>query len=831
MSTAASSWYQDEAALLEELRRSGEARGAPAVPGYDGLVEIARGGQGVVYAATQRSTRRAVAIKVLIDGGWASAAARRRFEREIDVVASLRHPGIVAVYDSGVTADGRPYLVMEHVEGRPFDVAVGAPAADLRSAASAVASVCEAVQHAHQRGVIHRDLKPSNVRVDGEGRPRVLDFGLAKAAGDGAVGPTVSVTGQFMGSLPWASPEQALGEPDAVDVRSDVYALGVMLYQVVTGRFPYDVTGGLKTVLDRIASEPPAPARGLRAGVDEDLATILGKALAKEPGRRYQSAGELGADLRRWLAREPILARADSAWYTVSRTLQRHRLAAGAGVVVLAATAGALVVSLRALSAARAERDRAEAQSVEARAQASRARAVAQVVRDVLLAANPGVNAREMKVIDALGPARATVGDTLRDQPEALVAVRATLSAAYRNLQAFDDAAEQARLGLEVAEARLAGPGRETASARTAYAAALTDLGRPAEALEHAARAMADAERVGGDSPEMIEAMQAYATALDELRRTDEAEKVKRDAAERAARVFGPDSAEALGALGNLGRTLYERGELREAVAILEGVVERSRRSLGPAHVATLSPISTLVASYQQLGQKEKAEPLAKEAWESISRAYGPASASALTYANNYAVLLHNTGRSAEALPIAESVVEGFTKLFGEEHQSVLRSMTLLGSVYGGVGRNDDQIRVQGRALELAERSLGVSSPAWVYILNNYAQSLGTAGRYAEAEAQLTRAVPVVDGVFGEKHSMPATIWYNLAVTKVKGGRPAGEARALFERAVERFLATLGPASDWTKDAVDELAKLLESQGEPAEAARWRERLKSASGG
>jgi serine/threonine protein kinase len=276
--TTVGSWHQDEASLLSIARRA--RTGVPVIPGYADLVELKRGGQGVVYSAVQRSTHRKVAIKVLLAGHLATEAQKRRFERETELAASLRHPNVVRIYDSGMTGEGWAYLVMEYVEGRAIDEHARGLSGESRARAlvGVFTKVCDAVAHAHQRGVIHRDLKPSNIRVDDGGEPHVLDFGLAKLEG---VQETreVSVSGQFLGSLPWASPEQADGT-DAVDVRSDVYSLGVVLYQLLSGRLPYDVEGSMTRALENIRGATPHPLEG--SGVDEDLATIVLKCLVKE---------------------------------------------------------------------------------------------------------------------------------------------------------------------------------------------------------------------------------------------------------------------------------------------------------------------------------------------------------------------------------------------------------------------------------------------------------------------------------------------------------------------------------------------------------------------
>lgn len=327
------------------------------IPGYDIVREVHRGGQGVVYQAVQRSTRRDVAIKMMKQGPFATLADRARFEREIETLGRLDHPNVVTVFDAGVAA-GAHYFVMNYVDGLPLDEHVerargmgggaeiggeGGPARQPREALGGTlrlfAKVCDAVHAAHLRGVIHRDLKPSNIRVDVHGEPHVLDFGLAKSSSAGS-DSAMTRTGQFVGSLPWASPEQVEGAAEKIDLRTDVYSLGAMLYQLLTRTLPFDVGSNLRDAFDDIVKrEPRAPSAAAReagAGrLDDELDTIVLRCLAKDRERRYQTAGELARDLRRYLACEPIEAKRDSAVYVLRKTLRRYRWQASAAATFI----------------------------------------------------------------------------------------------------------------------------------------------------------------------------------------------------------------------------------------------------------------------------------------------------------------------------------------------------------------------------------------------------------------------------------------------------------------------------------------------------------------
>jgi serine/threonine protein kinase/WD40 repeat protein len=342
-------------AQVEGLAPAAAAAGIPgfspqqSFPGYEVLAEIHRGGQGVVYLAMQSSTGRQVAIKVLRADSLASRSARARFEREVRVLASLHHPGIVAVHDSGKAGDCF-YCVMDYIPGRNLDQEVAAGDLSVQEQVALFARISEAVATAHFLGIIHRDLKPGNIRVDPQGNPLVLDFGLAKyesrEAGGSRQPPIATHTGEFVGSVPWASPEQVEGA--ALEVRSDVYSLGVVFYQMLTGQFPYPLSGSVRQVFDNILHHPPAPPRRLRREIGGDLETILLQCLQKDPQRRYASAAELSHDLTAVLQHRPISARRDSAWYVLRKLLRRHWAVStltGLALVLSLAFVASLVIS------------------------------------------------------------------------------------------------------------------------------------------------------------------------------------------------------------------------------------------------------------------------------------------------------------------------------------------------------------------------------------------------------------------------------------------------------------------------------------------------------
>ena len=326
-------------------------QGLPPIGGYRLLETLGEGGMGTVYKAEQDRPRRIVALKV-IKPGVITEEMRRRFDRETQVLGRLQHPGIAQIYEAGTTdqaTGGQPYFAMEFVaDGRPITAHAAAARLTTDVRLALLAEVCDAVHHAHQRGVIHRDLKPANILVDPTGQPKVLDFGIARVTDSDIQATMQTDVGQLLGTLPYMSPEQVAGDVLDLDTRSDVYALGVVLYELLAERLPYEVAGRALTEVARvIAEEEPASLRTPGRTLDADVELIVRKALEKERTRRYQFAAELAADLRRYLAHEPIEARAPTTIYQLRKFARRHVALVGG----VAATVVALVIRRRSRSA------------------------------------------------------------------------------------------------------------------------------------------------------------------------------------------------------------------------------------------------------------------------------------------------------------------------------------------------------------------------------------------------------------------------------------------------------------------------------------------------
>ncbi len=435
---------------------------------YELLTEVSRGGQGIVYRARDVRNGRIVAVKRLVAGSLASLPTRQRFERELETAAALDHPNIVRVYGFEGGGGGQPLLAMQWIDGTPITEWVMPEDREPRSQREILelfVKVCDAVHHAHQRGVIHRDLKPSNILVDAADEPHLLDFGLAKLQpGLNGSDSGVTLTGQFLGTPAFASPEQVRGGPTAVDVRSDVYSLSVVLYRVLTGTMPYPVDGSLADVFQSIEhADPRAPSSV--AAIDRELDADLLKALSKHPRDRYQSANRLGTDLIRYLHGEVLEAKADGRLYVLGKTLRRYRVAVSVATLCLV-----VLVDFSATMSVMYSRAEREAEN---------ARQVRQFLLEMLASASPyRTGDSSIDLDDMLQRTAGRIETDLAGQPAAQAGVHFTIARIYAGLWKWKDAEPHLRIALMQYRQLYGNEHPEVASCLTLLGRSLTFQGR-----------------------------------------------------------------------------------------------------------------------------------------------------------------------------------------------------------------------------------------------------------------------------------------------------------------------------------------------------------------
>jgi len=816
------------------------------LPGYEVLREIHRGGQGVVYEAVQRSTGQHVALKVMKEGPFADASERARFEREVRILATLNHPNIVAIHDSGRAA-GHDYVVMDYIAGRPLDEHVRAMAsgqwrpadqalggrlaglatapmsadAMLREKLRLFVIICEAVNAAHVRGIIHRDLKPGNIRVDEGGRPHVLDFGLAKVS-EGDLAETVTQSGQFVGSLPWASPESAAGRQDQIDIRSDVYSLGVMLYQLLADRYPYPVVGPVRDVMNTIATvEPERPSRHA-PGLDDDLDTIVLKCLAKEPARRYQSAADLARDVTRYLSGEPIEAKRDSRLYVLGKALRRHRMAAAAGSTLTVVVIVAAVISFSQWRIAAAARDRAEAE-------AANAQAVNEFMRSIFEKASPYVNTeRDVTVRQALDAAAEEVVTFAKDRPEVEANIRMSLAESYFGAGRPTESEKQARSCLEIRErlfGRDSGPAGEAINMLSLCRYMQNDF-PGAEAL--AREGLAIFRRLHpGDDLDTAYSLECLAKPIRFLGKSDEAEAVSREAVGMYERLTGRGSAKTARALSNLASALsHNPAKADEQRKLVEESIEIHTRLFGRNHYMVARGLRELGDMRFIARDPEAAEKAYREALAIQKQCLGVDHPDTLACMDNLAALLRNSGRLQEAIALQREVIDGAKAVYGEDSMRYADSLASLGETVLKAGDEAGARAAFEEMIAIWDRNdfparLPVRSARTIL-----ADIDLRAGQSEQAEALLRKTLTEKDD------SPPATRWVQSHAMSMLGGILAGrgdvnEAERLLSEGAEGILTFKLANLAYRQAAVDRLVRFYEQRAAAEPNAGYAEKAEA----
>ncbi|MFO0872943.1 MAG: tetratricopeptide repeat protein [Phycisphaerales bacterium] len=765
------------AGVIDGRGLAGFAKGSPlgalpgdeALPGYRIVRVVRRGGQGVVYEGVHLATGRRVAIKLLHRPDDPEELAR--FMREPALLSRIEHPAIVPVRDQVATGTG-VWHVMDFVDGRPLDEFVRQRGLGVEAVLALMADVADAVHAAHLHGVIHRDLKPGNVLVDDDGRPHIVDFGLAKrlerSGGSTPRDATLTESGRFVGSLAWASPEQAEGQSRLVDLRTDVYALGVMLHHALTGAFPYPVDGTLRETLGHITGSEPAPLRHWRRGIDRDVEVIVSTCLRKQPERRYQSAGDLAIDLRRRLAGEPIAARADSTIYVLRKLLRRHRgPAIAAGLLVAMAAIASIVLAIESREAFRQARIADDTTRF--------------FIGELLATADPiRGEGREARVIDVVDEAAARLDGRFED-PIVDAFARRTLGATYRELGAFERAEPMLVRAVELLTANAPASDSERRRAVAELARLRLAQGRAAEALASLDRAIADAGASVAGGEAGLELREERGRALLGAGRVDDAIAEFRSVLD-ARSAASPDGLATMNTLENLAGALTHAGRHEEAVPLYERVVQGVRTIRGERRARTALALSNLGSALMTVGRLDEASALLEEALSIRRERLGDAHPTTEQSLRLLGELRIRQGRSAEAVDLLEHVLEARTARHLVDDPESLALGCSLGVAQIGAG---DPAAAVSTLQATADRAAIVAGPDDDLALEprrHLARALRALGRQAEAE-------PIARDV-----------WMRLAA---RGTSSMGDAAVLVQVTLAKILADLGRNEEAAHLAID----------------------------
>lgn len=736
----------------------GVPAGVTAIGPYAIVGKLGEGGMGTVFEAEQQNPRRRVALKVMRGGPFVDEERVRMFQREVESLARLKHPNIGAIYDAGRTATGEHFFAMELVRGRDlgeFLRARGAPKNqdEIRFRLRLFQSICDAVHYAHQRGVIHRDLKPSNIVIaeDENTAPgalpavKILDFGLARITETDVNATAVTEIGVIKGTLAYMSPEQTRGDSNEIDLRTDVYSLGVILYEMLTGLLPYDTkTGTLVDIVRHICESAPVPLKRVWPAdwkPDADLETITGKALAKEAVSRYNSAAALSEDVERYLDSRPILARAPSSIYQLRKFARRNRaLVGGIIATVMVLIAGVIVSTTFGL--------RAQAQ----RRAAEEARRSTEAVVDFQRKMLSEIDANQMGQ-DLTSSLQERLRGALHDggASEAEISkALASFDAGLKNINTTDVALgvidrNVLSRALNTAETRFPRHPEIRVRMRQTIGETYFSLGMMdrAEATLIATVALCDSI-YGKDSKAANDARQSLSMVYIMSSDAEKAEPLLRSILAYNTKALGPEDSLTMAAVNDLGVIYTDIGKFKEADSLFTEILPVARRKFGENDRVTLTAMANYAWLLTQMGPDAKAESLAVAVLAGRRKALGEHDPQTMQSVNNLAVLYNRTNRPNLAQPLIEEDYEVTRQALGEEHPEILPTMTNLGKVYLAQGKNDEAVRMLEKAANTSRKVMPPGFFGTGITLQAYGAALAAVGRNAEAERAYTDAYDIL---------------------------------------------------------------------------------------
>lgn len=826
---------------------------------------LGRGGMGDVYRAEQlEPVRRTVALK-LLRAQRLDARHLAWFEVERQLLAQMRHPAIAQVYDADTTPDGYPFFAMEFIAGSPITRFCDEHAMPLAERLVLFIRACEGVQHAHQKGVIHRDLKPGNLlvdEVDGRALPKIIDFGIATAT-------SLTEGRDAAGTPDYMSPEQAGGDQSLVDTRSDVYALGVVLCELLTGQRPTfageTVTGHGRTLrlpseqlstlspqdAERFAREhgqPPARVRKLLRG---ELDWVVAKAMRHERNERYPSAMALAEDLQRFLDGRPLRAVPPSRRYALAKFARRHRAGIAAGAVVGVALVAGLAMSVYGLLQARAQRAIAEQRS----AQLEKVAAFQQSMLDGIDIESMGIGMAEglRKQVEHDSPqdapaferglAQASTADIARGLIDHDILANAERAierdfGAEPSLAAdLRESVARVRIALGLPQAAAKGFARvadyraqtfganapATLRARQAQIGALLDAADPKQALALAQSALRDAAALPPRDDVRIRLRMNEAEAISALGDRPRARKLLEQLRADSLELRGEGDPATMEVTNNLAILLGRMGEPKAGRDLLEKLVPLRIRVLGKDDADTLSSLHNLAVMRIMTGDEDGAVALQRGLVETQARRLGAEHPQTLAERGNLSNMLVDSGKAKEALPIATAVLDADTRVLGAEHPQTVRARLNLSSLYARLGQFDKTLAMQQEVIDVRTRLLGPKHPDTLYIMINRAGTLQQAKRPEESLAMLRWLLPEAREVLGMRHPQTQA----ALQVQADAADDAGDAKleiASYRELLDARSASLGADDPRTVDAAWNLEGLLRDGGDRAEADVVRKR-------